>query len=137
MDQIETGGIGERPEITVARQKRNAAIDAGLRDQRIAEASLAALCQDLRAQLARALPIAGLDVNERQLGESSRDLGRKFRVAQHFGEDHRHHQHLPVLKSFVEEFRILAARTFEKCDPRAGIDGDQRSAFSSAAVREK
>ena len=57
--EIEAGGVGERPEIPVSRKQRNSAIDTALGDQGIAEARFAALCEHLRSQFAGPLPIAG------------------------------------------------------------------------------
>ena len=65
--EIEAGSVGERPEVPVSREERNPAIDTALSDQGIAEARLAALRQHLRPQLACPLPIARLDLDERQL----------------------------------------------------------------------
>src|SRR5580700_10642240 len=66
-DEVEAGRGGERAEIAVAGEQGNPAVDTGLGDQRIAESRLAALSEDLRAQLACLLPVAGLDLDERQL----------------------------------------------------------------------
>jgi len=62
-DQIETGGIGEAAEVPVPGCQGNAVIHAALRDEGIPESRLSPLRQHLRAQHARALPVAlaGLD----------------------------------------------------------------------------
>ena len=69
-DEVETGCAGERAEIAVAGEERNPAVDTGLGDECIAEARFVALTQDLRTQFTGTLPVAGLDFDERQLGES-------------------------------------------------------------------
>ena len=56
--ELEVCSLGERAEVSVARDQSNALVDTALGDQRIAEARSAALCQDLIPQCSRALPIA-------------------------------------------------------------------------------
>ena len=63
--EIQIGRFGERPEVSVARKKRNFAIDTSLGDQGIAQTRLASLRQDLRSQQSGAFPITGLNFDER------------------------------------------------------------------------
>jgi hypothetical protein len=63
--KIEAHSFGERSEVPVSREERNASIDAALGNQRVAEACLAALSQHLRSQLSRSLPIARSDLDQR------------------------------------------------------------------------
>ena len=63
--KIEVCGLGERAEVPVARDDRNALVDTALGDQRIAETRLAALCEHLSPQLSRPLPIARCDLDQR------------------------------------------------------------------------
>jgi len=58
-DKIEARSFGERPEVTVSREKRNASVNTALGDQRIAEARFAALCQHHRSQPSCLLPVSG------------------------------------------------------------------------------
>jgi hypothetical protein len=46
---IQTRGVGERPEIPISGKERNSVIDAALGDQGITEPRFAALCQHLCA----------------------------------------------------------------------------------------
>ena len=64
--KIEALSFGERPEVPVSRKERNPAINTALGDQSIAEARFTALCQHLRPQRARPLPIARPDLDQRQ-----------------------------------------------------------------------
>src|ERR1039458_894041 len=79
--QIKTRSFGERPEVSVARKERNATVDTALGDQRVAEARPAALCQHVRPQRCRPLPIAWFDLNQRHFCESFGNRGGKLRVA--------------------------------------------------------
>ena len=47
LNQGKPCSLGERAEVAVSREQRNTSVYATLRDQRIAEARLAALCQHL------------------------------------------------------------------------------------------
>src|SRR5258708_6831151 len=54
--KMEARSFGERAEVPVAREERNAAVDTALGDQRVAETRLAALCQHLGSQASCPLP---------------------------------------------------------------------------------
>ena len=81
-EKVEAGGFGERTEIAVSRPARNPVIDTASSNPRIAEARLAALRQQLRPSRARALPVARLDLDERQFREGLWNLGWKLWVTQ-------------------------------------------------------
>src|SRR5271169_1277561 len=57
--KIEARSFGERREVPIPRQKRNASVDTALGDQRVTETRLAALCQHLRSQPSCPLPVVG------------------------------------------------------------------------------
>ena len=63
--KIKARSFGERSEVPVSREERNASVDTALGDQRVAEARLAALCQHLRSQPSCPLPIARSDLDQR------------------------------------------------------------------------
>jgi hypothetical protein len=63
-DEVEPGGVGECHDIPVARQERQAMIDAALRDEGITQAGLPASGQNRGAQPTRARPVAFTDVEE-------------------------------------------------------------------------
>jgi len=65
-NEIESGGFSERTEIPISRKKRDPAIDTALSDGCIPKARLSALGQHFRSQLACPLPLAVLDLDERQ-----------------------------------------------------------------------
>jgi len=67
---VEAGGLGEGPEVAVAGDERDAAVDTGLRDEGVAEAGFAALRQDPGAESSCPLPMARFDVDQRQVRES-------------------------------------------------------------------
>src|SRR5437016_14483944 len=66
-DKIKTRGLGERPEVAISREERNTLVNAALGNQRVAQASPAALCKDFRAQHSCPLPVAGYDFHQRNL----------------------------------------------------------------------
>ncbi len=72
-DKIETRSLGKRPEVAVTREEGNTPVDTTLRNQRVAEASFAALCQHFCAQHSRPLPETGFDLNQRDFGERFRN----------------------------------------------------------------
>jgi hypothetical protein len=63
--KIEARSLGKCQEIAVAGEEKNAAVEAALGDQRIAQARFVALCQHLRAQNSCPLPIATFDFDQR------------------------------------------------------------------------
>src|ERR1700674_4984854 len=63
--EVEVCSHGERAEVPVARDERNALVDTALGDQRIAETRLASFYQHLSPQRSRPLPVARCDFDQR------------------------------------------------------------------------
>ena len=63
--EFETGTFNKRAEISVPRDKRNAAVDAALSDQSITQPRLSMLRQNSSPQPACLMPIPGADVDQR------------------------------------------------------------------------
>src|ERR1700687_3145292 len=79
--KVEVCSHGERAEVPVARDERNALVDTALGDQRIAETGLAARGEHLSPQRARRLPIARRDLEQRHFRDCFSNIRRKARVA--------------------------------------------------------
>lgn len=86
--------LGEVPEILVARNQREIMIDAGLRDQRVADIRLQPTAFKFGARFAGSPPIALADFQQEQFLESHRDRSRRFGIGHQFGDD-RERQYKP------------------------------------------
>jgi hypothetical protein len=60
-----------------------------------------------------------------------------FRIAKYLSKHDRHHEHVPLFQSPVEELCILPALPLKERNPCAGVCRHHRSDFSSANVRVK
>src|ERR1051325_10454781 len=134
--EIEVRRAGECEEIAVACQEPDAAVDAALRDERVAEACFASRRQHAGAQFAGALPISVRDLDERYLLECVRHVRIDPGIAEQLSQHDRRHQHVTAGERGVERIDVGARVALQVGNPRARVSGDHRSAFNCADVRE-
>ena len=106
-EQLQTGGLNKSAEVPVPRDKDNSAVDTALSDERFAQARLSISPQNSSAQPASPLPIAGMNLDLRQIRKCAGGRDRKMRVAQQFGKHRGCHDDLSILKRPAEHLDIV------------------------------
>lgn len=136
-NQIQFRRNDERSKVAVSRQKRDATVEAALRDHRASQSCLPSFGQDAGTQQSSALPVSIFQFDQWDLQKQIYHFAVEARTAEQLGQDHGRHQELTVFQSPVQQVNVLAGGATKKGDPRTRIRRDQRSSFSSTKVLEK
>jgi hypothetical protein len=129
--------IRESSKIAISREKSCASVNATLGDERVTQTCLTMFGKHFRSQYTSSFPITRLYLEQRHVRKHLRNFFGERGIAQQFRQHCRYHEHLPIRKRLVEPVSVMSPATFQKCDPRAGVRRNHRSAFKSAVVCEK